>query len=131
MTRKYTCPHCHGTLNPNRKIILRAELGEQRGLFLFSPRPGNYDVLVPEGFKLRKHDVVEFACPLCNHNLRSAHDPSLAEIQATESTDRVASVAFSRTYGVHATYFITSERVRSYGEHAHADVNFWGEGPRD
>jgi hypothetical protein len=128
MSRIYSCPSCHGILNPNRKVILRAELNEQRGLLLFSPRPGSYDVIIPPGFRLKKGDTVDFFCPLCSLNLRSAHDPTLAEVHVDEAGGRGATVAFSRTYGVHATYFITSEKVRSYGEHAHEGVNFFGEG---
>jgi len=34
-----------------------------------------------------------------------------------------------REYGHHATYFITEEKVRAYGEHARKErVNFWGVG---
>ncbi len=131
MSRIYSCPHCHGVLNPNVKIILRAELSGQKALFLFSPRPGTYDVIVPPGFRMKRGDVVEFHCPLCNKSLRSTHDAKLAEIHLDEKGGRGATVAFARTYGVHATYFITSERVRTYGEHAKATTNFWGEGDKD
>ena len=131
MSRIYSCPGCHGVLNPNRKIILRAELSGQLALLLFSPRPGSYDVIAPPGFRMKKGDVVDFHCPLCNQNLKSSHEPGYAEIHVDESGGRAATVAFSRTYGVHATYFITSERVRSYGEDAHGTVNFFGEGGRE
>lgn len=130
MKRTYFCPHCDGSLNPNVKIIMRAEHGGQKGLFLFSPRPGNYEVIVPEGFRLKKKDVVDFSCPICGKDLTSRRDRALAEIRFASSAGAEGTVAFSRTYGVHATYFITCEHVRCYGEHANSErVNFWGVGP--
>jgi hypothetical protein len=130
MKRTYLCPHCSATLNPSTKIILRAEAGGGKGLFLFSPRPGNYDVVIPDGFRLRQRDRVAFSCPVCSRDLTSGRDPDLAEIRFTSTSGLVGSVAFSRVFGRHASYFITAEKVRSYGEHAGArGINFWGEGP--
>jgi uncharacterized protein YlaI len=130
MKRSYLCPHCQARLNPNVKIILRAELDNQKGLFLFSPMPGNYDVILPEGFQIRKKDKVTFACPACGHTLTSAHDEALAEIRFISDSGSKGTVAFSRIYGHHATYFITAEQVQSYGEDADpTGINFWGVGP--
>jgi hypothetical protein len=97
---------------------------------LFSPQPGNYDVVLPDGFVLRRRDRVEFSCPVCGQALTSERDAAMAEIAFSTSSGLTGTVAFSRVYGHHATYFITEETVRSYGEHASTgDVNFWGEGP--
>lgn len=129
MKRYYSCPHCDAILNPNVKIVLRAEASGHRALFLFSPQPGNYDVVIPEGFRLRREQTVRFACPVCARDLTSKRDPSLAEIACRWGSTQ-ATVAFSQTFGHHATYFITTEQVRSFGEHAvQQDMNFWGEGP--
>ncbi len=130
MKRTYLCPHCKATLNPGTKIILRAELEGKVGLFLFSPRPGNYDVVIPDGFRVRQQDTVAFSCPVCSRDLTSGHDPNLAEIGFTSTSGLIGTVAFSRVFGRHASYFITAEQVRSYGEHAaNRGINFWGEGP--
>ena len=69
MKRNYHCPKCYGILNPNVKIILKTECGGRTALLLFSPQPGNYDVIVPESFHLKKHDEVRFSCPLCDWTL--------------------------------------------------------------
>ena len=130
MKRRYSCPHCKAVLNPGTKIVLRAEHGAQRGLILFSPQPGNYDAVVAEGLRLKRKEQVQFACPVCGHSLTSRRDPQMAQIEFVTSSGEAGSVAFSRTFGEHATYFITAESVRSYGEHADTDgVNFWGVGP--
>lgn len=130
MKRTYQCPHCRAILNPSTKIILRAQLDDRAGLFLFSPQPGNYDVIIPDGFQLREKDRVTFSCPVCTKDLTSHKDETLAEISFSSSSGSTGTVAFSRLFGHHSTYFITAEDVRSYGEHAvPLDMNFWGEGP--
>jgi hypothetical protein len=130
MKRTYSCPHCQATLNPGTKVVLRAQREGTQGLFLFSPRPGNYDVIVPDGFALKQQDVVTFGCPVCGAVLTSVHDPAMAEIAFTSANGVSGTVAFSRVAGRHASYFITAERVRSYGEHAEdRGLNFWGAGP--
>lgn len=130
MKRVYVCPHCRGRLNPNVKIILKARRGARRGLFLFSPKPGNYGVIVPEGFGLREGEPVFFACPICDADLTSKRDRAMAEIRFVAQDGTEGRVVFSRSYGHHETYVVTAEEVRSYGEHAAAEgLNFWGAGP--
>ncbi len=130
MKRTYRCPHCRATLNPGTKIILRAKCQAGHGLFLFNPAPGNYEVIVPEGCTVRRKEVVTFSCPVCSADLTSVHDPALAEILFTAGSGLSGTVAFSRVAGQHASYFITAERVRTYGEHAQdRGMNYWGEGP--
>jgi hypothetical protein len=131
MKREYLCPHCNGRLSPSVKIILRAESRGQQALFLFSPRPGNYDVIIPHGFRLRKGEEVKFSCPICSHDLASSRDPDMVEIRFEAAGGCKGTVVFSREYGHHETYFVTKEEVRSYGEHAAQEgINFWGAGPK-
>ncbi len=131
MKRTYRCPRCRALLNPGTKIVLRAEWKGGRGLLLFSPQPGNYDVIIPDGCVLRQNEAVVFSCPVCGSDLTSVHDPALAEILFTTVSGMTGTVAFSRTRGRHASYFITAEQIRSYGEHAEdRDLNFWGAGPQ-
>lgn len=129
MKRTYSCPHCGAVLNPNVKIILRARLRGQRGLLLFSPKPGNYDVFAPAGFTLKKGDEVEFSCPVCGEDLTSSKGKAWAEIRFQVSPATAGSVVFSKVYGRHATFFVTEEDVRWYGEDAQETLNFWGAGP--
>jgi predicted RNA-binding Zn-ribbon protein involved in translation (DUF1610 family) len=128
MKRVYACTHCKAILNPSAKIVLKARLGEQKGLFLFSPRPGNYDLFIPSNFPLKEGDEVEFSCPVCGKDLTSKRGASWAEIEFQSSADIRGTVLFSKTYGVHATCFITEENLRWYGEDANPAINFYGEG---
>ncbi|HEY3451288.1 MAG TPA: hypothetical protein VGK67_33325 [Myxococcales bacterium] len=131
MTRIYACPHCEGVLNPGNRIILRAQHKAARGLVLLSPKPGNYDVVLPAGFSVKAKDTVDFGCPLCGHDLTSKRDPKFAEV-AFHKGEKGGLVAFSRVFGQHSTYFVTEKKVKSYGKHAEPEpVNFFGAGPED
>lgn len=131
MKRSYHCPKCNGILNPNVKIILKTERAGRSALLLFSPQPGNYHVIVPESFPLKKHDEVRFSCPLCASDLTSRHDPAMAEIRFATPGGQGGIVVFSRVFGHEETYFVTKEEARSYGKHAASEgINFWGVGPK-
>ncbi len=130
MKRDYHCPWCDGLLNPNVKIILKAERAGRAALVLFSPQPGNYHVIVPPSFPLKKKDEVRFSCPLCSRDLTSSRDPTKAQIRFVGPAGQSGVTVFSRVYGHHETYFVTKEEVRSYGEDAGpAGINYWGAGP--
>lgn len=130
MKREYYCPHCEGTLNPNVKIVLLISHGDQKGLILASPHPGNYELVVPEELNLHKGDVVTIECPVCRADLQSNADEMLAKIGFRDPTGASGHVDFSRIFGEHATYFVTEETVQSYGEHAeqYHGRNFFGSG---
>ena len=132
MKRNYHCPKCYGILNPNVKVILKTECNGRTALLLFSPQPGNYHVIAPESFPLKKNDEVRFSCPLCSRDLTSKRDKSMAEITFATPGGQGGRVVFSRVFGHHETYFVTKEEVRSFGRHADREgLNFWGAGPKE
>jgi hypothetical protein len=130
MKRHYFCLTCKATLNPDVKLILTMAKGRRRGLVLFSPQPGNYSIVVPGDVTLHRGDEVEFFCPACGGSLRSAANPHLAELGFRLEDGTKGHLHFSRKYGEHATYFVTKEKVRSYGENAeiYGAANFFGAG---
>lgn len=130
MKRTYFCPACRATLNPNVKLILTMARGGRRHLILLSPQPGNYSVIVPADVALRDGEEVDFFCPACGKNLRTGANARLAEIGFRLEDGTTGRVNFSRRYGEHATYFVTKEQIRSYGENAaiYGDANFFGAG---
>lgn len=132
MKRNYHCPKCYGILNPNVKIVLRTECAGRTALLLFSPQPGNYQVIAPESFHLKKNDEVRFSCPLCSLDLTSKRDPTMAEISFSSPGGQSGRAIFSRIFGHQETYFVTKEEVRGYGKHAARDgINYWGAGPKE
>ena len=132
MKRTYFCLKCRAILNPNIKIILTLARGRRKSLILLSPQPGNYSVILPPDVSLRRGEEVDFFCPACGASLRSEVSAHLAEIGFRLEDGTKGRVNFSRKYGEHATYFVTNERVRSYGENAafYGDANFFGAGVR-
>jgi hypothetical protein len=132
MKRTYFCLQCKATLNPNIKLILTMAKGTRRNLILFSPQPGNYSVILPAEVTLNSGDEVEFFCPACGASLRSEAHRHLAELGFRLEDGTKGRLHFSRKYGEHATYFVTKEKVRSYGENAalYGEANFFGAGAR-
>lgn len=129
MKRGYFCPECEVTLNPGTKLILRVSKGQQKGLVLFSPQPGNYNAIWSPELQLKEGDRVSFHCPVCGADLRFKADERFARIGFATPSGMTGQVLFSRTLGEHATYFVTKETVRSYGDQAGTQdsVNFFGE----
>jgi hypothetical protein len=130
MKRIYFCLECRATLNPDVKLILTMAKCRRRSLILLSPRPGHYSIILPDDVSLRAGEEVEFFCPACGANLRSEINEHLTEIGFRLEDGTKGRVNFSRKYGEHATYFVTKEQVRSYGENAaiYGDANFFGAG---
>ena len=130
MKRFYHCPHCGTRLNPNVKIIVRAEIGDRQGLLLLSPQPGNYQIIASESLRPVEGEVADLFCPVCQADLVSEVDDHLAELAYKTDQGGAGRVVFSRVYGEHATYVLNEEQVRSYGENAgaYSASNFFGEG---
>jgi predicted RNA-binding Zn-ribbon protein involved in translation (DUF1610 family) len=130
MAKRYYCPHCRSNLNPGTKIIMRIRRGRQKGLILLSPQVGNYTSILPEEFVLRRGESVHVSCPVCGADLISPVNRKLGEVLLRQGETDFLPVYFSRTYGEQATFVVSEEKVRSYGEHAdqYQHVNFFGEG---
>lgn len=130
MKRIYFCPACGATLNPGVKVILAVRKQQAQGLILLSPQPGNYEVIAADELGLRPGDRIALHCPVCQKDLASRVNQNLTEIGFRMSNGTEGRVNFSRRYGERATFFITTEEVRSYGEDADAytNLNFFGAG---
>jgi hypothetical protein len=130
MRRVYYCPSCNATLNPNVKVILTAVKDGRGGMILLSPQPGNYEVIAAPELDLRPGDMIDLRCPVCAKRLLSRINENLAEIGFRMTNGLDGRAHFSRRVGEHATFFITSEEIRSYGENAdvYSNLNFFGAG---
>ncbi|MCK7475785.1 MAG: hypothetical protein MZV49_25120 [Rhodopseudomonas palustris] len=132
MKRNYHCPKCYGILNPNVKVILKTECGGRTALLLFSPQPGNYHVIAPESFPLKKDDEVRFSVPalLAGPHVEARQVDGGDHLLHARRPGRARRVSRA-LYGHHETCFVTKEEVRSFGRHADRDgVNYWGAGPK-
>ena len=130
MKRSYQCPHCHGVLNPNVKVILAVRYRKRECLMLLSPQPGNFKVICDEEFEREVPDgaSVHFRCPLCAADLTSPRSKKFAHLLVANPGGTMSRVEFSRVQGVHATFVVTEDEVTPYGADAvgYDPVNFFG-----
>jgi len=118
---------------PHTKVILaaRKESGA-RGLILFNPKLGEYDVLVHHTFKLAEGEHIDMLCPLCHANLTDQTiSKNLAKIKMIDTKGCEYDIYFSEIYGEKCTYKISGDKkVETYGADAMDYQNFWGAEPR-
>jgi hypothetical protein len=128
----YYCPYCKGQLKANQKIILasRKDSGE-RGLLLFNPKLGEYDILKHDSFQLTEGEHIDILCPLCHANLTDKTlDDNLARILMSDDTGQEYEIYFSEIVGMKCTYKIKGKEIEAFGEDAQRYINHWGEAPR-
>jgi hypothetical protein len=129
----FLCPYCRGHLMPHTKVILSARKNSgQRGLILFNPKLGEYDVLVHHTFKLSEGEHLDMLCPLCHANLTDhTLSKNLARIKMIDSAGMEYDIYFSEIFGEKCTYKISKDKkIETYGEDAADYQNFWGAGPK-
>ena len=129
----FLCPYCRGHLMPNTKVILSARKDSgKRGIILFNPQLGEYDVLVHHTFRLEEGEHLNILCPLCHANLTDqAISNSLARIKMIDSTSMEYDIYFSEIVGKKCTYKISGDKkMETYGQDAADYENFWGAAPK-
>ena len=129
----FLCPYCRGHLMPHTKVILaaRKESGT-RGIILFNPQLGEYDVLVHHTFKLAEGEHIDMLCPLCHANLTDQTiSKNLAKIKMIDNHGKEYDIYFSEIFGEKSTYKISADKkVEKYGEDSADYQNYWGEVPK-
>lgn len=132
MKTEYVCPYCRGYLMANTKLILTGRKADgKRGLILFNPKLGEYDVIKHESFEIKEGEQVEILCPLCHANLTDQTiSNSLAKIIMIDEKGQESSIYFSEIYGMKCTYKIHEGSVESFGEDSENYSNYWGAAPR-
>ncbi|MHC5036453.1 MAG: hypothetical protein ACYTHM_03995 [Planctomycetota bacterium] len=130
MPLRYRCPHCKAILNPGTKVIFRVARGKRAALILLSPQVGNYNVILPEDFVLKEGEKTTFFCPVCREELTSPLNPLFNQVLRDRPEGGYDRVEFHRVFGKHATFVVTEDEVRAFGEDAprYRNVNFFGAG---
>ena len=117
MRWKYSCPHCQAPLNPDERVVLRAESGDQKFLAGLHPQPGDYEVELPPGETMERGTRWEFFCPQCDASLVSELSEDLCALDVT-SPGETHRVYFSRVAGEEATFVVSAEgMLKDYGLH--------------
>lgn len=123
MPYRYHCPKCHVLLNPNVRVVLVAQHGEDRGIVLMSSQLGDYQVIADKGFcsAIAPGEAVEFHCPVCTKSLTSPLYPGFAELvvrSLDHPDEKPCLLRFSRVSDEHATFLYDGDTVREFGEAA-------------
>lgn len=128
----FLCPYCRGHLKPHNKIILSGRKKDgTRGMILFNPKLGEYDILYHPSLQLEEGEHVDILCPLCHANLTDyTIDKNLAKIIMVDPKGNEFDIYFSEIVGMKCTYKIKGDKVEAFGEDADQYRNFWGETPR-
>jgi hypothetical protein len=130
MPTRFRCPHCKATLNPGTKIVLRISRGKKSAVVLLSPKLGDYTVILPDDFIIRRGDKATFSCPACAADLTSASNSNFAEVLRQRADGEVDRVQFHRNFGEQATFVISKGEIKAFGADAadYSGVNFFGAG---
>jgi hypothetical protein len=113
----YSCPYCQSPLNPEDRVVLRAECEGRLFLAGLHPKPGNYEVELPPGEVMAKGTRWNFSCPVCDRSLVSelSEDLCALDVHAADETHRVY---FSRIAGEEATFIVSAEGLlKDFGIH--------------
>ena len=115
----FICPYCTSSLTVDDRITLACKKeNHQRGIIQISSTLGNYDIWHNENFQPTKGEKVELNCPVCQHNLEDANNPSLSKLIKVGANGEEHTVLFSNTVGEQCTLVKEAEKDTTYGEHA-------------
>lgn len=115
----FLCPKCMSHLCVGNHLIFKVKnQKKQMALLLMDPHIGNYASIKHPGFEVKKGELLEFFCPLCNTSLQSDIHLNLAHVILQEENGKEYDVYFSQVTGEHSTYETHGESVRVTGEDA-------------
>lgn len=125
MKKNFICPRCKGFLNVGNQIVLGAQKDRKtNGLVFFNPEIGNYITETNPGFSVKKGEIVDFFCPLCNKKLASDLHDNLARIIMVDEDQKSYEILFSKVSGEKSTYKVIGESIEAYGEHNSNYIDF-------
>ena len=120
---EFLCPYCRGYLKPVERIILSARKEDgRRGMILFNPKLGEYDIIFHKSLGLEEGEKVDILCPLCHANLTDhSVEGNLAKIVMIDPNGEQSCIYFSEIVGKKTTYRITKDKkVESFGHSGEA-----------
>ncbi len=116
----YTCPNCSVHLNVDGRLVLAIKTSDGRhGVVLMSDTLGDYNVHHHPSLNLQKGEKTNFYCPSFKGSLDYQKDKDMVRIFMQTEDGEEHTIIFSAIYGDQATFQISEERSKSYGEMAH------------
>ena len=116
---RFLCPECRTDLKVKDNLIFIGENQKQeRGIILFCPELGNYQLLHSENFSFEKGEHVNFYCPVCQADLSlSKAKKGLASVILITDNKIEYRIVFSKIAGKQMTIQIKdNEIVEFYGD---------------
>jgi hypothetical protein len=129
----FLCPYCRGHLMPHTKVILAArKQSGTRGIILFNPQLGEYDIMVHHTFRIDEGEHIDMLCPLCHANLTDQTiSKNLARIKMIDTSGKEYDIYFSEIAGEKCTYKISvDKKVEKFGVDSPDYQNYWGAEPK-
>ena len=116
MEFKYYCPKCNALLNPSFKVIFKIKHEGKQCLILLDPNPGDYTKFHADEIKLKKGDIWDFHCPVCDGSLSVDKENNMAMIKAVSRNDKTHKFVFSTVVDVYASFVVDDDNITSYGD---------------
>ncbi len=115
----FLCPECNEYLRVGENVIFKVKNSRKQScLMLLSPQIGNYTSHKHNSFEIKKGELLEFYCPLCNASLISEIDKNLVHVILQDEKEQFHNVYFSRIVGEHSTFETDGDSLHVEGEDA-------------
>ncbi|MFH1320216.1 MAG: hypothetical protein ABII90_06120 [Bacteroidota bacterium] len=115
----YLCPKCKGHLNVGSSIIFSTSNKRQKkGLILLNPTIGDYTYEHHDNYIFEEGEMIEFFCPICQAELKSAKNHNFASIIMIDHGNIEYEILFSRKAGEKSTYVLSNEELETFGDDA-------------
>lgn len=125
MALYYLCPHCHGCISLDEKIIFSVRTPDFKvGLISLQTELGKYSVHKHNGFEFDEGDELDFYCPICHAELASTVHANLAHVVMIDEKNNQFEIYFSKTAGKKSTYKVIGETMEIYGDDSAEYIDF-------
>lgn len=130
---RFLCPECRAELKiKNSLIFVGQNEKKERGIILFSPELGNYQLLHTQDFHITEGEHIEFHCPVCQADLSLKNTPKhLAEVIMIDDMGEEYEIVFSEIAGNRTTIQVKDNKVVDFfGDDDPSEyMNIWGSSP--
>ena len=131
---RFLCPKCRAELKvKNSLIFVGVNEKKEKGLILFSPELGNYQLVHTADFNFSEGEHIEFLCPVCQADLSLSNTKKhLAEVLMIDQVGDEYEIVFSEIAGNTTTIQIKDNKVVDfYGDDDPSEyMNIWGSSPQ-
>lgn len=116
----YICPKCKGHLNVGGYLVFATRTPKKhKGLILLSPKVGEYNYVHHEKLHVKKGELLDIECPICQADLSSERNKEHVMIHMLGAEDNTEyDLYFSKVVGNQSTYLVAHDNVETFGDDA-------------